>query len=101
MKNFLHWDHQLIHMALSFEKQFSLNNYFGQNNHQLFQYEEGAIPIIISAPHAVKQVRNGWIKDPDIFTGSLALLLKSLTGCHIIYRTSTGNGDSNRDLNCH
>lgn len=94
------FDYQLIFKALELEKQFALNNYFGYNNNQLFQYKQGVIPIVVSAPHAVKQVRNGLIKDSDLFTGSLALLLENLTGCHVIYRTSTGNGDSNKDENC-
>lgn len=94
------FDHQLVLTALKLEKQFSLNNYFGDNDHKLFQYKQGVIPIIVSSPHAVKQVRNGFIKKSDIFTGSLAILLANLTNCHVIYRTSTGNGDSNHDEIC-
>ncbi|WP_156894492.1 hypothetical protein [Clostridium formicaceticum] len=94
------FDNQLISTALLLEGEFSSNYYLGKNYSCLFKYKEGDIPIIISAPHAVKQIRNGLIKNPDIFTGSLALILAQRTKCHAIYRTFTGHGDSNSDLIC-
>ncbi|KJF27864.1 hypothetical protein TZ02_04525 [Clostridium aceticum] len=96
----LNFNNQLISNALLLEGEFSSNHYLGRNYNCLFKYKEGVIPIIISAPHAVKQVRNGLIKNPDIFTGSLALILAQRTKCHAIYRTFTGNGDSNSDSIC-
>ncbi|SDK60587.1 hypothetical protein [Natronincola ferrireducens] len=91
---------KFVTKAFQFEKQFAANNYFGEDKDNLFKYREGSIPIIVSAPHAVKQIRSFKVKKPDIFTGSIALLLGDITNCHVIYRTFTGGGDSNNDINC-
>ena len=89
-----------INRALTLEKQFSQNKYFGTREVGLFQYMEGNTPVILSAPHTVRQIRNGTHKKADIFTGSLGIILQELTNCHLIYRTYTGKGDANRDIAC-
>ncbi|MBM7614075.1 hypothetical protein [Alkaliphilus hydrothermalis] len=89
-----------VNKALTLEKQFSQNKYFGTREAGLFQYIEGNIPVILSAPHTVRQIRNGTHKKADIFTGSLGIILQELTNCHLIYRTYTGKGDANRDIEC-
>ena len=75
------------------ETQFISNNYFG-NSEKDYEYKKGSIPILISAPHTVKQWRNESHKSADIYTGALAKTLHKATGAHIIYKAST-NGDEN------
>lgn len=90
----------LVDKALICEKQFTKNKYHGDPNAGLFKYQSGELPVIISAPHAVKQIRDNKLKKADIFTGSLAIILQELTGCHLIYRSYTAKGDANRDIQC-
>ncbi|WP_051569303.1 hypothetical protein [Alkaliphilus transvaalensis] len=90
----------LVNRGLFLEKQFAQNRCFGNPKAGLFQYKEGSIPVVVSAPHTVRQIRNGTHKKADMFTGSLAILLHELTNCHVIYRTYTGRGDANRDIDC-
>lgn len=75
------------------ETQFISNSYFG-NSKEDYEYKAGNIPILISAPHTVKQLRNGEYKKADIYTGALAKVLQEATGAHLIYKAST-NGDEN------
>lgn len=75
------------------ETQFICNNYFGSSEKD-YEYNKGSIPILISAPHTVKQWRNESYKSADIYTGALAKTLHESTGAHIIYKAST-NGDEN------
>jgi len=75
------------------ETQFISNNYFGSSEKD-YEYKKGSIPILISAPHTVKQWRNESYKSADIYTGALAKTLHESTGAHVIYKAST-NGDEN------
>lgn len=75
------------------ETQFICNNYFGSSEKD-YEYKKGSIPILISAPHTVKQWRNESYKSADIYTGALAKTLHESTGAHVIYKAST-NGDEN------
>ena len=75
------------------ETQFINNNYFGSSKND-YEYKSGNIPILISAPHTVKQWRNEKYKSADIYTGALAKTLHEVTGAHVIYKAST-NGDEN------
>ncbi|HEX3031175.1 MAG TPA: hypothetical protein VHS59_02865 [Bacillota bacterium] len=65
-----------------------------------FKYAEGTIPILVSAPHAVRHKRRKEIKSSDEFTGSTALLLNKLTGCHVLAATKLYSGDPNFDYPC-
>ncbi|KAB3532831.1 N-formylglutamate amidohydrolase [Alkaliphilus serpentinus] len=91
---------EIIEKALIYEKQFSNNHYHGNPYKGIYQYISGKTPIILSAPHAVKQIRDGRYKKADIFTGTIGIILQELTGCHLIYRSYTGDGDANRDIVC-
>lgn len=62
-----------------------------------FKYIPGTIPILISAPHAVRHVRKKEIKMSDEYTGSTACLLNKFTGCHVLTVTATYNEDPNYD----
>lgn len=60
----------------------------------------GKLPVLISAPHAVRHFRHKKIKMSDQFTGSIAYLLNHLTGCHAIAVTKLYGGDPNFDDPC-
>lgn len=75
------------------EEQFISNSYFG-NSSRDYKYKKGSIPILISAPHTVKQLRNEKYKKADIYTGALIKTLHEATDAHVIYKTST-KGDEN------
>lgn len=81
---------------LKLEKRFACNHYHGKGEKD-FVVCEGTIPIMISAPHAVNHTREGQLKYADKFTGAFALLLHSLTGCHIIYSARHYSYDPNYD----
>ncbi|HEX3031276.1 MAG TPA: hypothetical protein VHS59_03420, partial [Bacillota bacterium] len=65
-----------------------------------FKYLPGTIPILISAPHAVRHKRRKEIKPSDEFTGSLAHLLNRFAGCHVLAATKLYDGDPNFDYPC-
>lgn len=44
------------------EQKFKENNYKGNSNKSCLVEKYGDLPILLSAPHAVKQIRNGEIK---------------------------------------
>jgi len=65
-----------------------------------FIYLPGKIPVLVSAPHAVRHVRKKQIKSSDEFTGSLAYLLHEITDCHALAVTKLYGGDPNYDDPC-
>ncbi|HWI54422.1 MAG TPA: hypothetical protein VNT57_01910 [Desulfobacteria bacterium] len=65
-----------------------------------YKYFPGSLPVLVSAPHAVRHVRHKKIKPSDEFTGSMAFLLNKLTGCHAIAATKLYGGDPNFDDKC-
>lgn len=60
----------------------------------------GNLPVLLSAPHAVRYYRQKKIKVSDQFTGSIVYLLNRLTGCHVIAATKLYGGDPNIDHPC-
>lgn len=60
----------------------------------------GKLPVLVSAPHAVRHVRQKKIKMSDEFTGSIAYLISKLTGCHGIATAKLYGGDPNVDNPC-
>ncbi|MEL7656020.1 MAG: hypothetical protein AAGU75_08940 [Bacillota bacterium] len=65
-----------------------------------FWHAAGDIPILVSAPHAVRHFRQKKIKMSDEYTGSIVYLLNKLTGCHAIAVTKLYGGDPNVDSPC-
>lgn len=63
-----------------------------------FETKNGEIPILISAPHSVRQIRNGKIKEKDLYTGPIAIILQKETDCYCIYKTQNNNDDANYDI---
>lgn len=77
------------------------NEYSEKNKfNKSFEVITGSIPILISAPHSVRQIRNGKIKEKDAYTGPIAIELQKQTNCYCIYKTKNNNDDANFDENC-
>lgn len=86
----------LMQEIYKFEKRFLTKNYNGRGL-KSFVIEEGNIPIMISAPHAVNHYRDKKVKYADILTGGIARYLQKVTGCHLIYSAKQINQDPNYD----
>lgn len=69
-----------------------------QNKEKSFEIINGSIPIILSAPHSVKQTRNGKIKEAEGETGAIVQILAEKTGAYAIYKTYNNNDDANYDI---
>jgi len=65
-----------------------------------FWFAQGKLPILVSAPHAVRHYRQKRIKMSDQFTGSIVYLLNQLTDCHALAVTKLYGGDPNFDNPC-
>ncbi|GAB6151942.1 hypothetical protein JCM17380_06920 [Desulfosporosinus burensis] len=65
-----------------------------------FWFSIGNLPVLVSAPHAVRHFRHKKIKMSDQYTGSIVYLLNQLTGCHAIAATKLYGGDPNIDSPC-
>ena len=63
-----------------------------------FIYRIGKIPIILSAPHAVKQCRELQVKSSDYLTGPLAIYLAQKCDCSYFVRVFNDNDDPNFPL---
>ncbi len=58
-------------------------------------YIKGHIPVLVTAPHATAHVRMGKLKRQEFYTGALAVLLHSVTGCHALYAGRLSSLDPN------
>lgn len=65
-----------------------------------FRYFEGKLPVLVSAPHAVRHYRQKRIKVSDEYTGSIVYLLNKLTDCHALATIKFYGGDPNVDTPC-
>lgn len=79
------------------ETLFSDNQYDGSGK-EAFVIEEGTIPVMISAPHAINHFRKNQVKWADRYTGGIARYLHQATGCHLIYSCMFTKSDPNYDL---
>lgn len=62
-----------------------------------FKLLDGSGPVMLSAPHAVEQTREGRIKYAEPHTGVLALQVHKALGCPCIYKTANCGDDANYD----
>jgi len=60
-----------------------------------FGIVKGNIPILLSAPHGAKHLRNGTWKGEDEYTAALAIKLGELTGASVIFVKNKTDEDSN------
>jgi hypothetical protein len=65
-----------------------------------FWISMGKLPVLVSAPHAVRHIRQKKIKMSDEFTGSIAYLVSKLTNCYGIATAKLYGGDPNTDCPC-
>lgn len=77
------------------EKIFSANNFMGHETNPVSMYLDGQIPIMISAPHAVSQWRNGKIKPSEAYTGPLAIALNKSLNCPAFIKSKFDGTDPN------
>ena len=60
-----------------------------------FNFKEGEIPILISAPHGARHLRkNNW-KEEDEYTASIAIMLAEMANAHVIYVKNATREDPN------
>lgn len=77
-------------------KLYELNSYNGEIINGLnYKIILGGIPILFSAPHAVKQIRNGNVKNQDAMTGGLVEYLASHLNAFGITRVANLEDDPN------
>lgn len=85
-----------IEYIIDLENKFRNNSYNGINNkNNNFKVINGNLPILLSAPHAVNQYRNGNLKGADILTGAITEYLCEITGVNGIIRTYNSKDDPN------
>ncbi len=87
---------KIIDRVKELETLFSDNQYDGSGQ-EAFKIEEGNIPIIVSASHAINQFREGQVKWAEMYTGGIARYLHEVTGCHLIYSCMFTETDPNYD----
>ena len=63
-----------------------------------FKTIEGKIPVLISAPHSVRQLREGKIKGKDQLTGAMVIEIAKQTQCFGMYKTHNNQDDASYDI---
>ncbi len=81
------------------DKKYELNNANGieETNTINYTFIKGNIPILLSAPHAVKQQRNGKVKVQDSYTGGITEYLCNTCNTYGIIRNHNVLDDPNTD----
>jgi hypothetical protein len=69
--------------------------YYNSKSDDYFGIIEGSIPVLLSAPHGAKHLRDGRWKGEDEYTSSLAIQLGVLTGASVIFVKRKTEEDSN------
>lgn len=69
-----------------------------ENQEKSFKVIKGKIPIIVSAPHSIKQLRKGKVKGAEYQTGAIVSILAEETKCFAIYKTYNNQDDANYDI---
>ena len=85
------------HMVMVELARFSVNDYRGLDDAPPFSIVEGELPVVVSAPHAVSQLREGRVKPSDDFTGAMALAVAELSGASSIVASRFDASDPNWD----
>ena len=85
------------------EEKYYQNEYDGNPTEANINFKliPGKLPILLSAPHAVNQTRDGKIKFADKMTGSMVELLCKETGAYGIIRTYNMQDDPSADNTGH
>ncbi len=85
-----------IKFALAFEKS-SEKSYrdFPTKGTSGSIHVRGVAPILVTAPHACAHVRMNKLKSQEKFTGSLTVIIHSITGSHVLYTHRASEIDPN------
>lgn len=80
------------------EADFANNEYFGTNvwTEEKYRVLSGRLPVLLSAPHAVNQIRGDDVRDAEKFTGALTRYLSNATNSYAIFQLFT-HSDPNSD----
>ena len=89
-------DYTLLRTIFDLSRQY-LDNYGNGTKTDDINYKiiSGKIPIILSAPHAVKSYKSGKEKKADLVTGAIVQYLCKMTGAYGIIRTYNLKDDPN------
>ena len=68
---------------------------FASESEPEYRHIAGKVPVLVSAPHAAVQTRNGKPKDEDEFTAGFARLLGEKTNAHVLYARRKSATDPN------
>ena len=83
---------------LGLEADFANNEYFGTNvwTEEKYRVLSGNVPVLISAPHSVNQIRGEDVRDAEKYTGALTRYLCNATSSFGIFQIFT-HADPNTD----
>ena len=91
----------IVQQIRNAEQKYKENNYQGNSVCSCVVEKCGDLPILLSAPHAVKQIRNGQIKAHEFYTGAIVECLAEKIGCAFITKQylieNSFNDDPNTD----
>ena len=94
----------LLQQIKDAEQKFKANDYKGNSVYACAVKKYGDLPVLLSAPHAVKQIRNGNIKAHEFYTGAIVECLAKKLGCAYITKQylieNFTNDDPNSDNAC-
>lgn len=93
-------DGDLEQQIFNYEERFSQNDYAGHikaDSQEHFIEGSGDLDVLISAPHTTSVFREGSMRDAEVHTGSIALLIQAYTGAHLIYNVHAGE-DANHSM---
>ncbi len=95
----------ILKQIKSAEEKYKINNYKGSSVYVCAVEQYGNLPILLSAPHAVKQICNGAIKAHEFYTGAIAECLAKQIGCACITKkylieTSTNDNPNTDNASC-
>lgn len=81
------------------EKKYKTNYYKGKSSAPCEVKKYGSVPILISAPHSVKQRRNNKTKNHEFYTGAIAEFLAQELKCSVITKQYLIEDSINDDAN--
>ena len=81
------------------EQKFKANNYNGDSDCSCMVEKYGNLPILLSALHAVNQIRNREIKAHEFYTGAIVECLAKHIGCYCITKKYLIENATNDDPN--
>lgn len=89
----------IINELRELNRQFLANDKNGKKvDDKSYIYKVSKIPILLSAPHAVRQFRESQVKVSDYLTGPLAIYLANSCDCSYFVRVFNDNDDPNFPL---